>query len=67
MRLGNGRAIYLPKDVYTNSKIGDEINVYTDINVYTKKNVITSKGKKKHAPFDICPKHKVFYNTCGCK
>ena len=83
IKLGNGRAIYLPKNVYTNKQIGDVIDVYTSEPVYTKEdnnsvyiksNVITESKdrrveKKKdgeHSPFDICPKHKCFYNSCGC-
>lgn len=31
-----------------------------------KENVITKKDKAKHQPFDICPKHHCFYNSCGC-
>ncbi|HOJ16485.1 MAG TPA: hypothetical protein PLC43_04865 [Caldisericia bacterium] len=49
IKLGNGRAIYLPKNVYIDKQIGDVIDVYTSEPVYTKENnnnVYTRKDKK---------------------
>lgn len=27
---------------------------------------MAEKAKRPPNPFDICPKHKGFYKTCGC-
>lgn len=80
-KIGNSLGVILPANVITGYKENDVItlNVITE-EVITEKdeNVITSPKiqerafikmdyKGKHKPFDFCPKHKVFYNSCKCQ
>ena len=74
-KIGNSLGVYIPKDVITSYKIGDEI----ELNVITKQsNVITKPKVKKpdvytekfqeKTPFNTkwCKKHDVMKGTCGC-
>jgi antitoxin component of MazEF toxin-antitoxin module len=79
IKIGNSKGVRIKQDVITQLGLGlgdvITLEVITRPNVITqenkKPNVITSKDnvitKSSHSPFDICPKHKVFYKTCGCK
>ena len=50
--------------VYSSRKV--TVTKKQPIKVVTVKKSVTLKPKVSNAPFDFCPKHKVFYRSCGC-
>jgi antitoxin component of MazEF toxin-antitoxin module len=61
--IGNSIGIYVPRDVITGFKVGDEI----EFDVITKsiEDVITPV--RKTFDTDWCNKHTVMKGSCGCK
>ena len=70
-KLGNSRAIYIPKSIYKELELKEyEWEVYTEgkkeaPKVYTpQKKVLTNKSSR----MEMCPKHPGSMKiTCGCK
>jgi antitoxin component of MazEF toxin-antitoxin module len=65
-RIGNSQGIYIPKNVITNNKIGDEI----ELQVITSDTKLPEKPKKVitlNKSWDWCEKHSTSRIKCGCK
>jgi len=75
-KLGNSKAVYLPKDVYTDLEENREyeFEVYTDDEkVYTnrieaeKPTAKVYTGKRKSKKLLWCKKHQSYNTTCKCE
>ena len=65
-RIGNSQGIYIPKEVITNYKIGDILDV--EVITKDKGTVITGDKVITTSKLDFCSKHPgSFKSTCGCK
>jgi len=63
-KIGNSQGIYIPKDVITNNKIGDEIELQViTSDTEPPKEVITDKS----CGWGWCEKHSTSKIRCGCK
>jgi len=75
-KLGNSRAVYIPKEVYTRLEVGkvytfdvQDMDVYTGVQVKEKDAVdrIEKIKKSENTKMEWCKKHDSWKHTCGCR